>query len=235
MARFKRRRRSRRSRRRRKTSRRSRSLSRTIKKVVLRTVETKRNGFINNIISDCRTVNEICKLGATISQGDKKGQRSGSHIDYLGVSVQWWIYQTNVINSNAWVRMFLLKANNKAALNTEELFQSASNTVDGVGYNVLTADLNQVFAKFNSPKWITVWDKKIRILTNAASSVGRDLQLGRVYIPLKYKQKYEEEVTTSGIDLLPQYRFLWFVQFDDLNTTRTIAVNASVHEYFKDP
>jgi len=235
MARFKRRSRSRRRRRRRSTSRRGKNLNRQIKKVVLRTAETKRNGLLNGVALNCLTIHEVYPLGALIVQGTKKGQRIGSEINYMGLRIQYHFYHSNPANPSGWVRLLVCKALTKGTTVNSELFMSASNNVDGIDYNATSADINQIYAKINKNKWLPMFDKKIRVLAPSVSSDGRDTKIGSWFIPLRHKQRYEESVSTDKLDLSPQYRVIWFQQFDNGDTTSTITGNLTLHEYYKDP
>lgn len=211
----------------------SKALTKTIKRVMLKNMETGVVGSFTDLPAiNNQTIQTLLAIGDNIPQGDNQGDRHGSEILYTGIR-----FHIKVRNLNpgqaGWLRILCVRRKEpNAGLNG--LFTSLGNGVNGVSYAPDNRFLNR---PINKALFSVKFDRKIRVLGNDPESMGRNQIQKKYWIKFnKTKLKYTVVTTNgSGTDILPNYLLLCFVCWDDDNATRTMPVHTHNWEYFKDP
>lgn len=176
-------------------------------------------------------INEV--VGSSIQQGDKKANRHGNKIFMKGIQVRFLAKSPNT-TQNAWIRILLVKRK-QPGLGDTALFQSSSQDVDGYDYDTPTLGLDkyqQIIAPINKERYEVMFDRKYRIIgQDMPGSAGRQFLVKKFWIPIKKHLTYTTTLE-NATNILPNYKFYSFIQWDDYSTIRTCELQTNLWYHF---
>lgn len=165
------------------------------------------------------------------STGDDIGNREGAQVLARSVHFRLFLQNLNTAIPAGWFRFLVVKRKHPEG-GLDELFKPGSNAVDGSDYSA-TGDVMQITAPINEKRYTVLLDKRIRILPDNISSVGRSTLLKRYSIRLNKKLNFTTNTTTDA-DVTPNIHYFGFFQWDDSTVTNTIRYNCKTWTYFNE-
>lgn len=170
-------------------------------------------------------------IGDNISQGDTIGQRTGATINLRSYVMKLNIKNANsTLNGKGWLRMLVVRRLFPAE-GMQNMFVAKSIAVDGQNY--VPGDLANITQPINNRKFKVVMDKKIRILANNHSSLGRATLLKQYRLNFKKKLKYSTQ-SANATDIIPNLHVVGILTWDDGSLLSEAEVNMESWIYYTD-
>lgn len=177
------------------------------------------------------------QVGSYIIQGLQINQRLGQAVYLQGLHMN-YEFRNNSTSYIQWVRCLIVQRRAGGDWETgKDLFRGKL-TSQGADYDTATADLGQIEAPVNTKKYTVIKDKKWKLLPENVASMGRHLQIGSFFVPMKKRLTYENQtvVPTPGepasIEVTPNIYVLWFNQNETNSTSLSCEVKWSFWEYY---
>jgi len=176
------------------------------------------------------------QIGSQIVQGLQLNQRLGQTVRMQGLHINFEL-RNNSTSYIQWVRCLLVERKQGGDWDPgEDMFRGTISS-QGTDYGV-TPNLSHIEAPINSKKFKVIKDRKWKLLPENVASMGRHLQLGSMYVPLRRSLTYENQGIPPGtneeatIDVTPNIFFLWFVQNETNSGVLSVEIKFDFWEYF---
>lgn len=177
-------------------------------------------------------------VGQSIVKGTDRGDRVGDSIDMKGIKIRF-----NIKNERGFARAYpvmrimLLKDREPHISLGTNMFKGEGTTSYNPENYVSTGDFDQIWKPLNRRKFAVLMDKKIKLLPYEVESMGKWQKNFTVYIPLKYRIKYNPDADGGDYDYIkPNLNFCYFFEVDNgaaVSAPTDLDFNAKVTWFYR--